>query len=499
MPEGSPLRVLIVDDDPLTLRLLSVYLEGGGHQVLTAGNGTEAMQILLSKGPHMIITDWIMPEMDGLELCRRIRGHEGIAIAYIIIVTAHTDEDRIVEAFDAGADDYLSKPFNRRELLARVRAGSRIVQLQLDLDRRNLEVHRFNAEMALAHSKLRDANDKLRHIATTDELTDLTNRRAAMERLQEYWVSADRHNDSLACVMLDIDRFKNVNDSFGHAIGDLVLKETAGVLRREARTEEQVCRIGGEEFLVLCPRTSETSAAVVAERLRLGIESHTINADDQSLGVTVSLGVAQRTPEMRSPDDLLAAADRALYAAKKSGRNRVCLAGDCQEQVTSDPAFGESFDVRRAHSADAAAQDQPAKVLIVADDVRLRRACVELLEGGGYLISEAPSFYDAVGKDEQPLPGVVIMEFGPTVAAACENVRTVKGHPRTLQSTVLLITSQNDAADISSAYAAGADQCISRAELSRDLAGHVRNAVHSRSQRVELAHGRETTASIAGQ
>ncbi|MHC4697331.1 MAG: diguanylate cyclase [Planctomycetota bacterium] len=336
MPEANPLRVLIVDDDPLSLRLLDTYLTNSGYGVLTAANGVEAMQILLAQGPPMIITNWMMPEMDGLELCRNIRAHEGVSFAYIIMVTAHSGKDRIVQAFSAGADDFLPKPFNRKELLARVRAGSRIVQLQDDLDRRNLEVHRVNAEMALAHSKLHDANEKLRLMATTDELTGLVNRRAALERLHENWVSADRHDEPLACVMLDIDHFKSVNDTFGHAIGDVALKETAEVMRSAARIEEHLSRIGGEEFLLVCPKTSEDGAAMVAERLRRAVQSHTIKADQKALTITVSLGVAERSPDMLSPDDLLIAADRALYAAKRGGRNRVCLAGECEEEAKTE-------------------------------------------------------------------------------------------------------------------------------------------------------------------
>ncbi len=336
MAEGDTPRILIVDDDPHSLKLLRTHLTGSGYGVLTAANGIEAMQILLAEGPPMIVTDWNMPEMDGLELCRNIRAHEGISFAYIIIVTAQSDENRIVEAFSAGADDYLPKPIKRKELLARVRAGSRIVQLQDDLDRRNRDLHRVNAEMALAHRKLHDANEKLRVMATTDELTGLVNRRAALERLRENWMSADRHDEPLACVMLDIDHFKNVNDTYGHAVGDVVLKETAEVLQSVTRIEEHVSRIGGEEFLLVCPKTSEDGAAMAAERLRRAVQSHTIKTDQQVLDVTVSLGVAERKPDLLTPDALLNAADRALYAAKRGGRNRVCLVSECEEEAKTD-------------------------------------------------------------------------------------------------------------------------------------------------------------------
>ena len=217
--------------------------------------------------------------------------------------------------------------------MARVRAGERIIQLQADLERRNREVHRINAEMEITHHKLAEANAKLNLMATTDELTGLTNRREAMARLAHAWAAADRHGHPLACIALDIDHFKSFNDGHGHALGDLVLKKTARILQRTARKDEPVCRMGGEEFLVLCEQSTEAMAAVGAERLRTAIESGVVQCDDLDLRVTVSLGVAERTPEMRDPDHLLKAADEALYAAKHSGRNRVCRAGDTGQQV----------------------------------------------------------------------------------------------------------------------------------------------------------------------
>ena len=272
MPETDPLRVLVVDDDPSALALLTIYLTGAGYEVLTAANGVEAINILVTKGAPIVISDWVMPEMDGLELCRAIRMHEGIPFAFVIIVTARqTADDRIVEAFDAGADDYLCKPYKPKELLARLRAGERIVRLQREVDSRSREAHRQNAEIEIAYRKLAAANERLDRMASTDELTGLFNRREAMVRLGDCWASAERHGDPLACIVLDIDHFKNVNDTYGHAAGDIVLRETAGVLRASARREEAVCRLGGEEFLIICPRSTEAMAAVAAQRLRQAV------------------------------------------------------------------------------------------------------------------------------------------------------------------------------------------------------------------------------------
>ncbi|UCC31146.1 MAG: diguanylate cyclase, partial [Phycisphaerales bacterium] len=324
MPEADSLRVLVVDDDPSALVLLTRYLTRSGYEVLTAANGVEAIRVLMTEGAPIVITDWVMPEMDGLELCRAIRKHEGIPFAFVIIVTAYqTADDRLVEAFDAGADDYLCKPYNPKELLARLRAGERVVRLQREVDNRNREVHRHNAEIEIAYRKLAVANERLDRMASTDELTGLVNRREAMVRLGDCWASVERHGGPLACIVLDIDRFKSVNDTYGHAIGDVVLRETAKTLRASARREEAVCRIGGEEFLVICPCSSEPMAAVAAERLRRAVEANAIPHDDLTLCVTVSAGVAQRTANTENPDDLLRAADNALYVAKDAGRNTV--------------------------------------------------------------------------------------------------------------------------------------------------------------------------------
>jgi diguanylate cyclase (GGDEF)-like protein len=319
--------VLVVDNDPHTLTRLTRELSDAGHGVLTAGDGLQALGVLGAEGPPIVVTEWVMPAMSGLELCRAIRAHEGIAFAYVIVLTKLCAEDGcLVEAFEAGADDFLLRPYDPKELLARIRAGERIIGLHDQLEHRNRDVHRVNAELAIANRKLTAANEQLNRMATYDELTGLVNRREALGRLAEYWESATRHGGPLACIVLDIDHFKRVNDAHGHGVGDVVLKETAAVLRKSARQSEAVSRTGGEEFLVLCPRSTMTMAAVGAERLRRAVEANAVRCGGLSLGLTVSLGVAERTLEMKSPDDLLRAADRALYAAKDAGRNTVRLA-----------------------------------------------------------------------------------------------------------------------------------------------------------------------------
>lgn len=329
--ELEPLRILIVDDDAASLRLLETYLTTAGYQVCTATSGAEALEKDRREPAQIIIADWQMPEMDGLELCRRLRAHEGLGFVYIIVLTAQSERHRVVGALDAGADDFMTKPYSREELVAHVRAGERIVRLEADLARRTHEIARYNAELTAA-------NDRLRVMATTDELTGLANRREGLARLEEHWQLATRHGELLACIVADIDHFKRFNDTHGHAAGDVVLKAVADALQNAARREERVCRIGGEEFLIICPRTSAAGATAAAERMRRAVGDQSIRGHGGEYRVTLSAGVAERDEAMTRPDDLLKAADDMLYAAKEAGRNRIRTVGAPAETDPAAPA-----------------------------------------------------------------------------------------------------------------------------------------------------------------
>jgi diguanylate cyclase (GGDEF)-like protein len=328
--------VLVVDDDPVMVRLLEKHLTSVGYKVLKSDNGEDALRLVLSEGPCIVVTDWEMPGMDGLDLCRAVRSAEGVGIIHIIMLTSYSEKHRVVEAFDAGADDYLSKPFDRGELLARIKAGTRVVDLEADLARRSLEIHKINAELTVL-------NNKLEKMATTDELTELSNRRHAMERLQEIWSTTQRYGQALSCVMLDVDHFKRVNDTYGHHVGDIVLHRIANILEKETRVGDLVSRHGGEEFLVICPNSNTEETCEMAERLRLMIEATSIATEHTSLNITVSMGVAERGELTLHEDELLKKADDALYLAKSNGRNRVeildeesCHTSESPEQIQSD-------------------------------------------------------------------------------------------------------------------------------------------------------------------
>ena len=323
-------RILVVDDDPSVLKLLTKYLVDAGYDVLTAANGVEALRIIQSEGCSLVITDWMLPEMDGLDLCRAIRLSETVGFVYVIVLTGRTDADSLAKAFEAGADDFLAKPCQKQELLARLKAAVRAVAAEAKLAVQQRAIHKTNAELATL-------NNKLQKMATTDELTGLHNRREAMRRLGEHWAAIVRDGRPLACIMLDIDHFKQCNDVHGHDVGDAVLRETARRLQRSTRAGETVFRIGGEEFVVLCPGSTAEIAAVAAERLRAAVGANQIKRGDTAVSVTISAGVAEKNNDTAKPDDLLRLADEALYAAKRKGRNRVFV-HDGSESTVPQPA-----------------------------------------------------------------------------------------------------------------------------------------------------------------
>lgn len=322
----SPLRVLVADAHEPDLKHLCGILELAGFEVFSATSGDEALRLVLTHAPSIVLADANIKGVEGELLCESLRTTDGIGFTYVIVLTQRDTAGAAIDAFEAGADDCIVKPVTERELQARLRAARRILDLYDDLQARKLQIFRQNAEMAIADGKLRKVNSRLAELATTDELTQLVNRREALSRLESYWAQCERYGWPLSCVVIDIDHFKPVNDSYGHDAGDHVLKETAAELRRLARKDETVARIGGEEFLIICPNSKLPGTAKAAERMRQAIENHVVVFRDRRFRLTISMGVAERTETMESPSDLLKSADDALYRAKNAGRNKVCAA-----------------------------------------------------------------------------------------------------------------------------------------------------------------------------
>jgi diguanylate cyclase (GGDEF)-like protein len=314
------MRVLVVEDDRSMRALLEKMLLAAGHDVVIASNGLEALSMIEKERPQLIVTDWVMPQMDGIALCRELRGKPENRSIYVIIVTMQDSADKLVEAFAAGADDYLNKPITPKIFFARLRAGQRVVQLQEELAFDREQLMHFAAELSAA-------NERLQGQALSDELTGLPNRRFAMERLEQEWALTKRGDRTLSCLMVDVDHFKSVNDRYGHQVGDDALKLVADTLRRAARTQDVVCRYGGEEFLVICPDTNAEAAVQCAERLRINVTAQGLRLQDGGEHkMTVSIGVAEKSATINTLEALLIRADNNLYAAKESGRNRTVVA-----------------------------------------------------------------------------------------------------------------------------------------------------------------------------
>ncbi len=297
------MRVLAAEDNPVLQTMLKTMLTRWRYQPVMARDGNEAWNILQSPdAPRLAVLDWMMPGMDGLEICRRVRSANREPYIYILLLTGRTEAQDLIDGMDAGADDYLTKPFKVHELRVRIRAGRRILELQ---------------------EQLLQAREALRDQATHDGLTGLLNRASIMEKLDDELARSAREGSSVSVLMIDLDRFKAVNDTQGHLSGDAVLREAASRLKSAARRYDSVGRYGGEEFLIVLPGCEAAAAEVQAERLREAFAGLPFRADSRPLSVTCSIGVA--CSSHCPPTLLVREADDALYRAKARGRNVVVL------------------------------------------------------------------------------------------------------------------------------------------------------------------------------
>jgi two-component system cell cycle response regulator len=307
--DASP-RILIVDDHEDNVELLRMRLDAWGYRTASERDGEAALAAVEADPPDLVLLDVMMPKVDGFEVARRVKANRNLPFIPIIMQTALDSTEDKVQGLEAGADDYITKPIDFAELKARILSMLRIKRLQEALEERERE--------------LLEVNERLRHMSQTDGLTGLDNRRHIEERLREMWEHGQRLHEQLACVMVDLDRFKSVNDTYGHQAGDAVLKQLAHILKCEAREIDRVGRYGGEEFMLLLPGTALDSAVTFAERVRKEVEGHTFTFEGGSLRRTASFGVsAWPHPRIRDCEALVRAADDALYVAKETGRNRV--------------------------------------------------------------------------------------------------------------------------------------------------------------------------------
>jgi len=304
-PGASCNRVLIAEDDAMFRRILQSWLENWGYRVTVAGDGARAWKILQQDfPPQLLILDWMMPAISGLELCRKVRERNQSPYQYILLATARDAKQDLVRGLEAGADDYLTKPFERSELQARLRACNRILTLQ--------------------DSQIR-AQEQLRFQATHDQLTGVLNRAEILETLRRELGRAAQSGTPTGVLMIDIDHFKKINDSYGHLAGDTVLKEVTQRITKAVRGYDSVGRYGGEEFVVVMPGCGRDQIDQNAERVRAAVDNGPVLAGERQVPVTVSIGAAVIANGTTSDTEMLAAADRALYRAKEIGRNRTVL------------------------------------------------------------------------------------------------------------------------------------------------------------------------------
>jgi len=313
------MKVLIADDDDVLRHILQTQLSKWGYDVVEARNGLEAWRLLHGNdAPKLAVLDWIMPGMDGVEVCKEIRKREDHPYIYLLLLTAKHKKEDVIAGMEAGADDYLAKPFEPQELKVRLRAGRRILDLQ---------------------AELLSAREILRYQATHDCLTGLLNRSATIEALRNELDRASRQGSPVCLMLGDIDHFKNINDTYGHAVGDAVLCEAAQRMRSSLRTYDSVGRYGGEEFLFVLPGCDVQNARNQAERLLTAITGPPVELPRITISFTLSFGVVVKyNVAVEDLESLIQSADAALYEAKLQGRNRVVLSGTCESPLKTVPA-----------------------------------------------------------------------------------------------------------------------------------------------------------------
>jgi diguanylate cyclase (GGDEF)-like protein len=313
----TPSRTLLIVDDTATVRETVRTVFGATRlfdHILEAETGLQALDLMQKTTVDLLISDVVMSPLDGYKLTATVKRQPRYKSLPVILLTSETDPNNKVKGLDLGANDYVTKPFDPGELVARVKNLLRIKELQQEVEEKN--------------AQLAELNQRLETMAITDELTGLFNHRHFIERLREEYARSKRYQLDLSCIMFDIDNFKKINDQWGHQTGDKVLKELGVLLKRSHRTHDLAARSGGEEFVLILCQTDHHGAMLFAEQLRKHVQDHAFSTvNGQPVPVTISVGVGSYpAPDVTQPDDLVRIADGALYHAKRTGKNRVVTA-----------------------------------------------------------------------------------------------------------------------------------------------------------------------------
>ncbi len=324
------MRILIADDESLSRRMLQALLLKWGFDVLTAEDGAAAWEYLKAPdAPRIALLDWMMPGRNGVDVCRALRKLRPEPYTYLLLLTAKDAKESVVEGLESGADDYLTKPFNPQELRARLRVGSRLLELE---------------------DRLVQARESMRFKATHDILTGLWNRGAILETLERETWRSRREGAALGVLIADLDHFKSVNDKYGHLAGDTVLREVTRRMQSDVRPYDAVGRYGGEEFLIVLPGCSGVQTRDKAERLREAILREPVATPAGVLTLTISIGGVSTADWPRdSANQILQMADSALYLAKEAGRNRTVMAGETEHQAAQQHSLELASHGAREH------------------------------------------------------------------------------------------------------------------------------------------------------
>jgi len=299
------LKILIAEDDPVTAKILENNIKNWGYKVITTRDGAEAWRAVKDNSIRLAIFDWMMPKMNGLEVCRKIREEKKEKYLYIILLTSRDRHEDTVKGLSSGADDYIVKPFHHLELKARLETGKRIIDLE---------------------NRLIQSQKQLEELASKDSLTHLWNRRTIISLLADEIKRSQREHKPLGVLMIDVDRFKEINDTYGHYVGDEVLTAVTSRLKRRVRGYDKIGRYGGDELLVVLPNCSLKTVKSIAERLRQAVSSQKVKTEAGLIEVSLSLGgTSSEILAKPSVEAMIKTSDKALYMAKNKGRNSVVI------------------------------------------------------------------------------------------------------------------------------------------------------------------------------